>query len=113
MRPSRTAPVQTPNSTPATPRLPTRPRYLFWVAARSGAMTSLSELDMQAVVTAGPETLERLPRAELERLAELLNDAPERALLTFATRTRWLGGLASRSTIDGLEAGGQRVERRH
>jgi len=68
---------------------------------------------MQAVVTAGPEILNHLPRAELQRLADSACDAPERALLTFATRTRWLGGLASRSCIDGLEAGGQRVDRRH
>jgi uncharacterized OsmC-like protein len=49
----------------------------------------------------------------LEDTPEHLAQAPEQGILTFQTRTRWLGGVRSRSEVDGLEAGGQRVERTH
>jgi uncharacterized OsmC-like protein len=69
---------------------------------------------MQAVVTAERAgTLNGLPLTELHRLSETLREAPERGLLGFQTRTRWLGGLRSRSTLETLGVGGQRLERRH
>jgi uncharacterized OsmC-like protein len=49
----------------------------------------------------------------LESAPETLAQAPEQGILSFQTRTRWLGGVRSRSEVAGLEAGGRRVERRH
>jgi uncharacterized OsmC-like protein len=54
-----------------------------------------------------------LPLIEFGQIPDALREAPEQGLLGFSTRTTWLGGLRSRSTIDGFEAGGQRIERRH
>jgi uncharacterized OsmC-like protein len=69
---------------------------------------------MQAVVTSErADTLNGLPLAELHRIPVALHEAPEQGLLGYQTRTRWLGGQRSRSTVEALEVGGQRLERRY
>lgn len=68
---------------------------------------------MQAAHATRPTLFNGLPIAELQGIPAALAEAPEQGLLSFSTRTTWLGGLRSRSAIDGFEAGGQRIERRH
>lgn len=58
-------------------------------------------------------SLNGLPVAALERIRGSVRDAPEQGLLAFETTSRWLGGLRSRTTVNGFEAGGQRLESRH
>jgi uncharacterized OsmC-like protein len=60
-----------------------------------------------------PVVLNGLPLEQLQQIPGALREAPEQALLGFQTRTTWLGGLRSRSAVDGYVAGGQRIERRH
>jgi uncharacterized OsmC-like protein len=60
-----------------------------------------------------PELLNGLPIDALRAIPAGLREAPETGLLTFETRTTWLGGLRSRTVVDGYEAGGQRIARRH
>lgn len=54
-----------------------------------------------------------LPVAGLQEIAETLGEAPEQGVATFETRTRWLGGMRTRSEVAGFELGGQRIERKH
>ena len=68
---------------------------------------------MQAAQTPEPRFLNGLPLDHLQQVPQSLRDAPETGLLTFETRTTWLGGFRSRTLVEGYEAGGQRIERRH
>src|SRR5687768_12260598 len=60
-----------------------------------------------------PVLLNGLPIEQLQQIPAALREAPEQALLGFEIKTTWLGGLRSRSAVDGYVAGGQRIARRH
>jgi uncharacterized OsmC-like protein len=60
-----------------------------------------------------PVLLNGLPIEQLQQIPAALREAPEQALLGFETKTTWLGGLRSRSAVDGYVAGGQRIARHH
>lgn len=66
-----------------------------------------------AVATTMQTSLNGLSVADLENAVRLVSEAPEMGVLTFETRTRWLGGMRSRSEVNGFVMGGQRIERRH
>lgn len=68
---------------------------------------------MQRTRPTPARTLNGLPIDPLLELPAALREAPETGLLTFETSTTWLGGFRSRTRIEGYEAGGQRIERRH
>lgn len=54
-----------------------------------------------------------VPLAGLQDVVELLGESPEQGVLTFETRTQWLGGMRTRTHVDGFEMGGQRIPRTH
>ncbi len=60
-----------------------------------------------------PTTLNGLPIAELGAIPAALADAPEQGILSFETRTTWLGGARSRSEVEACEVAGERILRRH
>jgi len=68
---------------------------------------------MQATPATPVRPLNGLPLDPLLEIPAALREAPETGLLTFETNTAWLGGFRSRTQVEGYEAGGQRIERRH
>lgn len=68
---------------------------------------------MQSTATNQPDVFNGLPLTEFAQIPRDLSEAPEHGILSFETRTTWLGGMRSRSQIDACEVGGQRIERRH
>lgn len=68
---------------------------------------------MQAAPATPVRFLNGLPLDDLLAVPASLREAPETGLLTFETSTTWLGGFRSRTLVEGYEAGGQRIERRH
>lgn len=65
--------------------------------------------------TAAKQTthLNGLPIAGLQEVVENLGHSPDQGVLTFETRTKWLGGMRTRSKVDAFVMGGQRIERTH
>lgn len=61
----------------------------------------------------GPVRFNGIDVAAFSKIPQALTDAPEQALVSFETRTRWEGGMRCRSEVNGIEMGGQRLERRH
>lgn len=68
---------------------------------------------MQAIAPTAARMLNGLPLDHLLEIPASLREAPETGVLTFETSTTWLGGFRSRTLVEGYEAGGQRIERRH
>lgn len=68
---------------------------------------------MQAAQATESRILNGLPLDHLLEVPPSLRDAPETGLLTFETRTTWIEGFRSQTLVEGYEAGGQRIQRRH
>lgn len=47
------------------------------------------------------------------KIPGMLVEAPEQAVVTFETRTKWVGGMHTRSEVSWIEMGGQRMDRSH
>jgi uncharacterized OsmC-like protein len=60
-----------------------------------------------------PTHINGVPLAGLAEVIEALGDSPAQGVLTFETRTHWLGGMRTRTVVDGFEMGGQRIPRSH
>lgn len=91
--------------------------------SRTSNKTERSEKnDMSAIQTTTSHPSSDLPStnmlngisvADLNQVPQTLAEAPEQGILSFETRTSWLGGVRSRSEVTGFEAGGERFERHH
>lgn len=68
---------------------------------------------MNAITQQKPTMLNGISLADLEQVPATLAEAPEQGILSFETKTRWMGGVRSRSEVTGFEAGGERFERHH
>jgi uncharacterized OsmC-like protein len=76
-------------------------------------MNETGNIDMSTPATVQPTHINGLPLAGLQEVVDTLGEAPEQGVLTFETRTRWLGGMRTRSEVEAFEMGGQRIERTH
>jgi len=66
-----------------------------------------------AAATTLPSTINGVSVPDLEQAMQLVSESPELGMLTFETRTRWLGGMRTRSEVSGYVMGGQPIARRH
>lgn len=63
--------------------------------------------------TTPPARFNGVAVADLEQAIDAIRETPEVGILTFETRTHWLGGMRTRSEVTGFVMGGQAIERRH